>query len=195
MTEGTSRGGNGRFTRSIRTAKRDAEAAALRAKGRTYQQVADELGYASKGKAFEAVRRAFAEIPTEDAEDARALDLERIDRLIEAAWEVLERQHVTVSQGKIVGRFKGFVRDPDTGEVVRGDDDKPIAEYEELEDDAPVLAAIDRIEKLIARRGKIIGYEAPAKTRVEIVTAEMIEEQIAQEEALRTAGAEAECPG
>jgi hypothetical protein len=175
MTEGTSRGGNGRFARSIKAAQRDAAAAARRATGCTYQQIADELGFASKGKAYEAVQRAFAGIPTEDAEEAKRLDLERIDRLIEAAQKVLKRQHVTVSQGKIVGRFKGFARDPDTGEIVRGDDDKPIPEYEELEDDAPVLAAIDRIEKLLARRAKIIGYEAPVRARIEVITEDAVD--------------------
>lgn len=190
---GATRGPDGQYIRTIKGAQRDAEAARLRAMGWSYQQIADDVGFPSKGNAHRAVERAFAAIVTESDEHAKRLDLERIDRLIEAAWGVLERQHVTVSQGKIVGRFKEFARDPDTGAVVRDNDDKPIPIYEELEDDAPVLAAIDRVEKLLARRGKIIGYEAPAKSRVEIVTAEMIEEQIAQEEALRAAGAEAEC--
>lgn len=56
-----SRNEAGRFARSIGTARRDAEAAALRRQGQTYQQIADELGYASKGRAHGAVRRAYRE--------------------------------------------------------------------------------------------------------------------------------------
>lgn len=176
MAEGTSRDGNGRFSRNIRTAQRDADAAALRAKGWTYQRIANELGFASKGKAHEAVQRAFADIPSEDIEEARRLDLERIDRLIEHAWGVLERLHVVVSDGRIVGRKIGVERD-ETGVEIRGADGKTIPVYEDILDDAPTLQAIDRIERLIARRGKILGYEAPA--RHEVITIDAIDREIA----------------
>jgi hypothetical protein len=41
--------------------RRDAEAAKLRVRGRTYQQIPDELGYASPGAAHDAVSRSLAE--------------------------------------------------------------------------------------------------------------------------------------
>jgi hypothetical protein len=175
MTEGT-RDGKGKFTRTPSTAKRDAEAATLRAKGRTFDQIAGEMGYASRGKAYEAVMRAYADIPYEQVEEARRLDLERLDRLIEQAWAVMEREHVTVSQGRVVGKQTGFQRDPDTGEVLRDSDNQPIPEYEDILDDGPLLAAIREIRGLLERRAKIIGYEAPA--RFEHLTIDAIDAEI-----------------
>jgi len=168
----------GRFTRTIQSIRRDNQAAELRAKGWTFQRIADELGYASRAKAKEGVDRAIAEVPSEAVEEAKRIDLERIDRLIAAAWEVLERKHVTVSQGRIVGRFAGFAKDPDTGETVRNADGEPMPLYDELEDDAPVLNAIDRLEKLIARRGKILGYEAPSRSRIEVITEDAVDAEL-----------------
>lgn len=182
MTARTSRDGNGRFTRTPDSARRDAEAAALRAKGRSFQQIADELGLASKGHAHDAVTRAFRDIPYEGAEDARRLDLERIDRLIEQAWAVMEREHVTVSQGRVVGKQIGWQRDDD-GEILRDGEGAPLPLYEDVLDDGPALAAIREIRGLLERRAKIVGYDAPAKSRIEVVTADMIEAEIMRLEA------------
>jgi hypothetical protein len=194
MTDGTPpRGNHGRFTRSIRTAQRDADAAALRAKGWTYQRIANELGFASKGKAHEAVQRAFADIPTEDVEAAKRLDLERIDRLIEVAWGVMERLHITVSDGRVVGRKIGVERDEDGIELL-DKDGNTIPVYEDILDDGPALNAIDRINRLLERRARIIGYDAPSRSRIEVITSDMIEEKIMQLEA-ELAGSEAGHPG
>jgi hypothetical protein len=164
MTEGT-RGGDGRFARTVKSAQRDADAAGLRAKGWSYQRIANELGFASKGKAHDAVQRAFRDIPTEDGEEARRLDLERIDRLIEVAWGVMERLHLTVSDGRVVGRKIGVERDEDGIEIL-GPDGKTVPVYEDILDDGPALAAIDRLNRLLERRAKILGYDAPAKHEV-----------------------------
>jgi hypothetical protein len=173
---GGTRNGNGRFTRTVDNAKRDADAATLRAKGRTFDQIAAEMSYASRGKAYEAVMRAYADIPYEQVEEARRLDLERLDRLIEQAWAVMEREHVTVSQGRVVGKQTGWKRDPDTGETLRDSEGQPIPEYTDILDDGPLLAAIREIRGLLERRAKIIGYEAPA--RHEVLTIDAIDAEI-----------------
>ena len=79
MTAKTPRGGNGRFTRAADSRKRDHRAAELHGQGWSYQRIADELGFSSKGHAHNAVMRAFADLPTEGTEEAKRLDLERID--------------------------------------------------------------------------------------------------------------------
>lgn len=175
---GGTRGGNGRFIRTAASAKRDAQAAALHAKGWSYQRIATELGFASKGKAHEAVQRAFAELPREGAEEARQLDLERIDRLIEHCWAVMEREHLTVSQGRVVGKRIGWERDEVTGEVLHDADGAPIPMYEDILDDGPGMAAVREIRGLLERRAKITGYDAPARSRVEVVTEDVIEAEI-----------------
>jgi hypothetical protein len=179
MPEGT-HGGNGRFIRTVKSVQRDADAAALRAQGWTFQRIANELGYANKGKARDGVLRAFAEIPYEDLEAARRLDLERIDRLIEQAWQVMERGHVAYSNGQVVRRRTGETEMDDDGFPVLDKAGKPVPVYEEVQDDGPVLAAIDRIRALLERRAKITGYEAPSRSRIEVITADVIESEIAR---------------
>lgn len=167
MTTGT-RDGRGKFTRTPASARRDSEAAALRAKGRTFDQIAAEMKFASRAKAYEAVMRAYADIPYEQVEEARRLDLERIDRLIEQAWAVMEREHITVSNGRVVGKRIGWERDEVTGEVLHDADGAPIPQYEDIVDDGPLLAAIREIRGLLERRAKVIGYEAPARHELSI---------------------------
>jgi hypothetical protein len=181
MTSGT-RDGKGRFSRTVDTARRDAEAASLRARGRTYDAIAAELGFSGRAKAYEAIQRAYADIPYEGAEEARRLDLERVDRLIEHAWAVLERDHLTVSQGRVVRRFAGVERDEDG--IERLDmDGKPIPLFEDILDDGPTLAAIREIRGLLERRARMTGYDAPARSRVEFVTEDVIEAEIRKLEA------------
>lgn len=174
MATGT-RDGKGKFARTAASALRDAEAAALRAKGRTFEQIARELSFASRAKAYEAVMRAYADIPYEAVEEARRLDLERLDRLIEQAWAVMEREHVTVSQGRIVGKQVGWQRDDD-GQIMHDGEGAPIPLYEDVLDDGPLLAAIREIRGLLERRAKILGYDAPA--RHEVLTIDAIDAEI-----------------
>jgi hypothetical protein len=181
MTKGT-RGGNGRFTRTAGSVERDFRAAELRGQGRSYQRIADELGYASRGKAHDAVMRAYAQMSTEEAEYARQLDLVRIDRLIEQAWDIMVRPHVTVSNGKVVRQFLGYEIGSDGIERL-DPDGKRIPLFADVPDDGPRLAAVNTIRRLLERRAKIFGYDAPAKSRVEVITADMIESQIAELEA------------
>lgn len=180
---GRNRGGNGRFVPSIKTAARDLEAAGMRVRGRGLQQIADELGYASCGHVHDGIRRAFAALPSDGAEDAKRLDLERIDRLIARAWDVMDREHIAYSNGQVVRRRTGEYELDDDGFERLDDKGNRIPLYEEVLDDGPLLAAIDRIERLIGRRAKIFGYEAPARSRIEVVTPETVEAHIAALEA------------
>ena len=180
MATGTrTRGGNGKFSRTADSVRRDHRAAELRGQGWSYARIADELGFSHKGKAHEAVMRAYAEIPSEAEKEAKRLDLERIDRLIERAWDVMVTPHLTVSQGRVVGKQIGWKRDDD-GEILRDGEGAPIADFEDVLDDGPALAAVKEIRGLLERRAKMIGYDAPARSRVEVVTADMIESQIAE---------------
>lgn len=80
------RGKHGQFARKISTAERDGNAARLKADGRTYQEIADELGFATRGAACRAVQRALdaAVVPA-----ARLLRMREFARL-ELLWEALE---------------------------------------------------------------------------------------------------------
>ena len=147
----------GRYARTRDTAERDAEAADLRAKGWTHRRIAAHFDV-DVHTAFDMVQRALKAIVKEPAEAVRLFELERLDGelerlngLEEATREVLERHHVTVSNGQIV-RLDG----------------------EPLLDDGPVLQAVDRllkIEESRRRNGesrrKLLGLDAPSRVSVE----------------------------
>jgi hypothetical protein len=62
--------------------------------------------------------------------------------------------------------------------VVRGEDGEPVL------DDAPVLAAIDRLLRIQERRARLLGLDAPTRSRIEVVdddVARMLVEQLEAE--------------
>lgn len=141
------------------TGKRDAEAVRLRAEGNTYQAIAGRLGYNDRSDARKAIEAALTREVREPADELRQMELIRLDSLWLEAVKVLHAEHVTVSNGKVVTIDKD-------GEKV------PVA------DDAPVLQAIDRLLKIMERRSKLLGLDAPAK--VEVMTLDRIDQAIAE---------------
>lgn len=156
---------HGQFVRDTATVLQDAQAAALRARRKTYQQIADELGMASKSSAYEAVQRALRDALSEPAEQARQMELDDLDRAQRHVLEVLERNHVTVSHGRVVRRLIDFERD-DGGEYLLDEDGKRIGIYEDVLDDGPILQAVDRLIKIGESRRKLLGLDAATKMDV-----------------------------
>lgn len=156
----TARDGRGRYVRTLETAERDAEAARLRGLGYTYPMIAEMLGYPNRIAAREGVEKVLKEAVTEPAEQLLTIELQRLDaelvRLDDyeyAARQVLERNHVTVSHGKVISAIN-----PDT------------EREEPLLDDGPVLQAIDRLVRIedarrrnAERRAKLLGLDAEQK--------------------------------
>lgn len=137
--------GKGRFVRSLDTAERDAQAARLRSQGRTYREIAEELGFASRGAAHDAVARALHAVVKDDAEALRQREAERLDGLYEEALAVLERTHYAHSHGRLV----------------YDDDGRP------LQDDGPKLAAIRELRTLRESYRKLYGLDAPQRLSVD----------------------------
>lgn len=137
------RGGNGRYTRSLETAERDAEAARLRGRSMSYRAIADAMGYESHTSAMDAVKRALDAAPAEAAPEVRKMELGKLDHMETIVLGVLERLHVTVSNGNVM-RLDG----------------------QPLQDDGPVLAAVDRLVKIQDRRSKLLGLDAPVKADI-----------------------------
>lgn len=159
----------------------------LRCEGKTFRQIGQELG-CSEPRAWEIYQKGIAKrADRETADQMRELENERLDEMSRRAREVLVRRHVIVSQGKIVGRYVGIARDDD-GEPVRDHDGKVIPLYEELEDDAPVLQALDRLLKIAERRAKLNGLDMPVRIEIENVSEldRQIEEELAALKANQT---------
>jgi len=130
--------------RRAQIAERRARAIALRAEGRTWDQICAELGYSSRAVACKDVSRALEERLKEQADQAdhlRAVELERLDTLEREVWTVLRRRHVTVSGGKLVADEDGIP----------------------LQDDGPTLAAVDRLVRIAERRARLLGLDSPVK--------------------------------
>lgn len=143
---GRARDGNGKFAKTVESAERDTEAARLFSRGHTYQQIADELGYGDKRNAYRGVKDAFAAIPAETVPELRAGQMSLIAELKQAALGVLGRDHYTISQG---------------GKIVEKDDVP-------LLDDGPILAAINTLDRLLARESLIAGTAAVTRSKVDL---------------------------
>lgn len=139
---------------------RDADAARYRAEGWTYQRIANEVGFCDPSSAHKAVQRALKAVVRDANDTAAHLELNSLDEMAREAWAVLQRTHVVVSQGRVV-QLNGA----------------PVP------DDGPVLAAIDRLLKIQERRAKLLGLDAPTRSRVEVISESAVDEAIRQLEA------------
>ncbi len=77
---------NAQRDRRIEEAQRRRRALELRVAGATYEEIAEALGYVSRGTAWKAVWRAYREGLRDPAEHLRELETERLDRLQKAWW-------------------------------------------------------------------------------------------------------------
>lgn len=141
--------------RSVEQVDRDNRAVELRRRNLNYRQIANELGFSSVSSAYEAVQRGLADSVAETNDEVRRQELDRLDDLARAALRVLARTHYVLSQGKAAAH-------PETGEL--------------LVDDGPTLAAIGQLLKIMERRAKYLGLDAPAK--VELLSLDAVDEEI-----------------
>lgn len=137
-------GGNHMFMTPRNQPERDAWAAARWSiNGWMYKEIAAAMDI-TVGPAHESVQRglrASREIAQATAEQARAMHRARLERATEVVMEVMERDHVTVSHGK----------------VITGADGKPLL------DDAPKLAAAGKTKELSESLRKLDGLDQPTK--------------------------------
>lgn len=97
-------------------------------------------------------------------------ELEALDEMDAVYWQVLERRHYLVNQGRVV--YLGF--DPDRKGKGWNSPDELAVELREsnepLEDDAHVLECLDGLRKNMERRTKFLGFDAAIKKQVEVST-------------------------
>lgn len=154
------RGRNGRFTRTLESQERDAQACRMRAAGHSFAEIGLHLGYGSAAHAHRAIKRVMTETIAEPADDLRRTELDRLDRelvkldaLERRVAGVLDAAHVTVSNGRVM-----------------------YLDGQPLPDDAPLLSAVDRLVKITESRTrisesrrKLLGLDAPTKLMSETV--------------------------
>jgi hypothetical protein len=97
-------------------------------------------------------------------------ELERLAEMDNVYWQVLERKHYLVNQGRVVylgydpeRKGKGWNAPEELAAELR-------AQAEPLEDDAHVLECLDGLRKNMERRSKFLGFDAAIKKQVEVST-------------------------
>lgn len=153
------RDSKGHYVRTIETVERDAEAARLHAHGYTDGMIATMLDFPSAEAVKRARKKIMDEIKRAPAEEIIQVEVQKLDMELvrlkyaeDAVLKVLEGRHITVNNGRVI-------LDPDT--------DQP------LDDDGPVLQAVDRLVKIedarrrnAERRARLLGLDAEQKVSV-----------------------------
>lgn len=107
------------------------------------------LGYGSRQhvhRDMKIVLEALLKEQNELAHTMRAVSLERLERAINVATEIMEREHLAHSGGNLVSYV-----DPTTGEEIR------------LHDSGPQLSAANTLRQLEESKRKLLGIDAPTK--------------------------------
>jgi hypothetical protein len=131
-------------------AERDTQVVALKRQDLSFQQIADHLGISKAGaiRSFQRTKRRIDNATDADYAAYRDEQLAAIAAMREVCDEIIAARHVSISNGHVVSEIKGI---DDDGNLIYGDP---------YEDDAPVLAAIDRRIKLDDQEAKLLGLYA-----------------------------------
>lgn len=130
------------------------KAVTMRSRGAGWSEIAQECGFNDAKAASSSVHaylRKLARQSDATIESHRQSLLESLDQLEKEAWKVLETKHVAHSAGEIVRRYNDETE-----------------QFEDLEDDAPTLNAIDRLLKIYERKAKMLGLDLTADTNIGI---------------------------
>lgn len=152
--------------KSIEQARRRAEMMRLRCEGLTLEEIADHMGITSK-TVQRVISNALTAMVKGPAEELRALEVARVEELLAHAIETVRAFHPLIANGKVVyvpvlDDNGETVCDPATGEVLTT----------VIEDKAPKLASIATCVRLLERRAKLLGLDAPAQQELTVVTEE-----------------------
>jgi hypothetical protein len=72
--------------RRLEAHQKRARALELRKAGATFEQIAQQVGYSGRSKAYEAVQKALRDVTIDDAEEVLALELQRLDAMQMGLW-------------------------------------------------------------------------------------------------------------
>jgi hypothetical protein len=122
--------------------ERRAEVMRLKRQGQTFEAIGERLGI-TKQRAHQLYWDTLRKIPAQEVNEYRAEQAERLDDMLRRAYEVLERKHITVSNGKVIYH-----------------EDQP------LEDDAPTLMAIKTVLAIEEQRARLLGLNTPVVQKV-----------------------------
>lgn len=124
--------------------ERERQVLQLKRAGLTFDVIAERLGYANRGGAYKAYKRALARTLQQPAAEVRELEQDRLDAIQARVWQILTGSHPLVQSGKVVAADDG----------------------RQLQDAGPVIAAANTLIRLAKRRAELLGLDAPAQVEV-----------------------------
>jgi hypothetical protein len=158
-------------TRAL-VAERRGRALGYNNKGYSYTQIFYDLmpgEYATVAAVATDIRRALDQrikALAAPADEKIAQQLERLEYALTRVHEVMNRKHYYVAGGKVATRIVEYLTD-DEGNIKLDDEGNPLAKkVEELVDDAPILAAVDRAIKISESTRRLLGLDKPTKVDV-----------------------------
>lgn len=151
---GSRRSGSSPEVRATVAARR-ARAIELRLSGRTYRQIADDLGYKTPAAVHTDVTRALEANSKELAERAdvlREIELERLDAMLREANAIMASRHPLIDRGAQV-----------------------LVDGQPVWDDRPRLMAMEKILRIEESRRRLLGLDAPTQIGGEMTVRFVIE--------------------
>ncbi len=134
--------------RKVAGAHKQVLAARLRMYGYEYGEIAERVGYSDSQAAYEAVRMAMAKMPQEPVEELKHLELTRLNRLLERAWQRMEKLY-----------------------KLNGNEIRPKSRGVDPMDPIPVIL------KIMDRRAKLMGLDAPQRFSILMDEAQRISDE------------------
>lgn len=122
----------------------------LHRRGRTFQQIGDQLGF-TKQRAHQLYWEAMDAVVARSVDAQRAEMTDQLAEVVRVASLVMASDHIAHSNGRVVS-----MTDPETGE------DSPVL------DDGPKLDAGRTIIAAVARLAKMIGADAATKVESDV---------------------------
>lgn len=141
---------------------REQRAVALRLAGKNFDEIADEVGFASRGAAYDAFMRRVRADSTADVGEIRDQELARLDALGASLWPI------AMGDINIVPQWEGKGKDAKRVTCHEDDPDEPDhkhyvdqagAEVCWVIPDMAKLQAIDQCMKLMKRRADYLGLD------------------------------------
>ena len=77
--------------KTVTAAQKRAQAVTYRKAGKTFQEIADLVGFTSKATAYNAVKRALEDAVREPAQELIQLETERLDAMLAGLWPAIEQ--------------------------------------------------------------------------------------------------------
>jgi hypothetical protein len=152
-----------RAERQAEAANRRARVAHLRLAGASFEEIGRQLGI-SDTRAHQLWTDALKQTVKEPVDAQRTLELQRLDALQVHLTQVLRRNHVTISGGKVVADTDG----------------------QPYRDDGPVVAAALALVRVQESRRKLLGLDPPsradvtARVHAEVYSLDALDRQLEQ---------------